>query len=78
MIISVGYRVNSKNATVFRRWANRILKDDIVKGHATNNSISSKKHEELCHLVQIIVRAVNSQPRLTIGESYKLISVVSD
>lgn len=32
MIISVGYRVNSKNATKFRQWANRILKEYLIKG----------------------------------------------
>lgn len=32
MIISVGYRVNSKNATKFRQWASRILKEYLIKG----------------------------------------------
>ena len=35
-ILSVGYRVNSINATMFRRWANRVLKDYILKGYAIN------------------------------------------
>jgi hypothetical protein len=35
-ILSVGYRVNSINATMFRRWANRVLKDYILKGYAVN------------------------------------------
>ena len=35
MILSVGYRVNSKNAVLFRRWANSILKEYLLKGHAT-------------------------------------------
>ncbi|GHV69668.1 hypothetical protein FACS1894199_18680 [Bacteroidia bacterium] len=35
-ILSVGYRVNSINATMFRRWANRILKEYILKGYALN------------------------------------------
>ena len=35
-ILSVGYRVNSKNATHFRRWANQVLKDYILKGYAVN------------------------------------------
>jgi hypothetical protein len=33
-ILSVGYRVNSKNATAFRIWANRVLKDYLIKGYA--------------------------------------------
>ena len=36
MIISVGYRVKSKRGIEFRRWANDILKQYIIKGHAIN------------------------------------------
>ena len=36
MIISVGYRVNSINATLFRRWATKILRDYLLKGYAIN------------------------------------------
>ena len=36
MIISVGYRVNSKRGIAFRRWANKILKDYLIKGYAVN------------------------------------------
>ena len=32
MILSIGYRVNSKNATRFRQWANQVLKDYLLKG----------------------------------------------
>ncbi len=35
-ILSIGYRVNSKNATQFRIWANRVLKEYLVKGYAIN------------------------------------------
>ncbi|MCD7925909.1 MAG: virulence RhuM family protein [Bacteroides sp.] len=40
-IISVGYRVNSKNATLFRRWANQVLKDYLLKGYAINQRLNS-------------------------------------
>ena len=36
MILSVGYRVNSKRGIAFRRWANRVLKDYVVQGYAIN------------------------------------------
>ena len=36
-ILSVGYRVNSKNATLFRRWANSVLKDYMLKGYSLNH-----------------------------------------
>lgn len=35
-ILSIGYRVNSKNATLFRRWANQVLKEYMLKGYAVN------------------------------------------
>jgi hypothetical protein len=38
-ILSVGYRVNSMNATSFRRWASRIIKDYLLKGYAINQRI---------------------------------------
>ena len=40
-IISVGYRVISKNATLFRRWASQVLKDYLLKGHVINQRISN-------------------------------------
>ena len=39
-IISVGYRVNSVNATLFRRWATRILRDYLLKGYALNTRMN--------------------------------------
>ena len=49
-ILSVGYRVNSKNATLFRRWANKVLKEYLLKGHAINYRLEQmdtrlQKHE---------------------------------
>ncbi len=39
MILSVGYRVNSTNATRFRQWANRVLKDYMLRGYAVNQRL---------------------------------------
>ncbi len=38
-ILSVGYRVNSKNATLFRRWATKIIKDYMLRGYAVNQRL---------------------------------------
>ena len=38
-ILSVGYRVNSKNATIFRRWANTVLKEYLLRGYAVNRRL---------------------------------------
>ena len=49
MIISVGYRVKSQRGIEFRRWANRVLKDYIIKGYAIND----KRLEALQKTVEI-------------------------
>jgi len=41
MILSVGYRVNSKNAVIFRRWANVVLKEHLLRGFTLNHRFSS-------------------------------------
>ena len=39
MILSVGYRVNSKRGIAFRKWANNVLKQYILKGYAINEKL---------------------------------------
>lgn len=41
MILSIGYRVNSKNATRFRQWANNVLKDYLLKGYSINHRLQT-------------------------------------
>lgn len=55
MIISVGYRVKSQRGVEFRRWANSILKDYILKGYAVNNNRISQLNE----VVRIMKRTDN-------------------
>ena len=60
-ILSVGYRVNSKNATIFRRWSNKILKEYMLKGYAVNQRLLAiedridrrlQEHTEQIHELQ--------------------------
>lgn len=44
-ILSVGYRVNSRNATLFRRWANGVLKDYLLKGYSVNQRLNDMGKE---------------------------------
>jgi hypothetical protein len=44
-ILSVGYRVNSKNATQFRIWANKVLKEYLLKGYAVNQRFERLEHK---------------------------------
>jgi hypothetical protein len=54
MIISVGYRVKSKRGVEFRRWANNVLKQYLIKGYAVNDKIHKKQIGELRQLVQVL------------------------
>jgi len=45
MIISVGYRVNSKRGVKFRQWANSVLKDYLLKGYVVNQRIAALEHQ---------------------------------
>ena len=69
VIISVGYRVKSQRGVEFRRWANSVLKDYILRGYAVND----KRISQLGQMVQIMKRAENqldAQQVLSVVESY--------
>ena len=78
VILSVGYRVNSKNATRFRQWANRVLKDYLVKGYAVNECIRKEQIGELRQLVGMLGRTIQNQPILSTDETNALFEVVTD
>lgn len=78
MIISVGYRVNSKNATSFRRWATSVLKQYLIKGYAINQQIKLDRYNELKDVVRLMSRAVGLQDKVTTDEYSGLFNVISD
>ncbi len=60
-IISVGYRINSKQATQFRIWATSILRDYITKGYALNQKrLQEKGYTELESAINLVKKAINS------------------
>ena len=78
MIISVGYRVNSKRGVKFRQWANRVLKEYLVKGYVINERIRKEQLGELRRLVQVASRAISNQEVAKTVESQDLLNVVVD
>ena len=78
MIISVGYRVNTKRGIRFRQWANGVLKQYLVKGYAINENIRKQQIAELRQLVQVVGRAIQQQPAKSTDESNALFDVVVD
>ncbi|KKB51940.1 hypothetical protein HMPREF1212_02678 [Parabacteroides sp. HGS0025] len=78
VIISVGYRVKSLRGTQFRIWANKILKDYLIKGYAINNKIKLERYQELKDMVHILGNTLKKQEQLTSEQSKGLLAVVTD
>ncbi len=78
VIISVGYRVKSQRGTQFRIWANRVLKEYLVKGYAVNERIHKEQIGELRQLVGMLGRTIQNQPLLSTDETNALFDVVND
>ena len=78
VIISVGYRVKSQRGTQFRIWANKVLKDYLVKGYAVNKALTEQRYSELKQLVAVLGRTVKAQEALTSEDALNLVAVVTD
>ena len=78
VIISVGYRVKSKRGVQFRQWANRVLKDYLVKGYAINEDIKVERYNELKEVVRLMSRALTLQEKATETEYSGLFNVITD
>ena len=78
VIISVGYRVKSKRGTAFRIWANKVLKQYLMKGYAVNERMRKEQIGELRQLVGMLGRTIQNQPLLSNDETDALFKVVTD
>ena len=65
VIISVGYRVKSQKGTQFRIWANKILKEYLMKGYAVNEKILKEKNAELTTQLQALSMLIINEIPLT-------------
>jgi prophage maintenance system killer protein/prophage antirepressor-like protein len=74
VIISVGYRVKSQNGTKFRKWANKILKDYMIKGYSVNN----KRLEYLEKTIKLIDIAGRIDTELKGSEAQTIIKVINN
>lgn len=78
VIISVGYRVKSKRGVQFRQWANKVLKEYLVKGYAINKDIQIERYNELKEVVRLMSRAITLQEKATAMEYSGLFNVITD
>ena len=74
VIISVGYRVKSKNGVIFRKWANKVLKDYMIKGYAVNQ----KRLEYLEKTIKLIDIAGRIDTELKGSEAQEIIKVINN
>lgn len=74
MIISVGYRVKSKNGIAFRKWANKIIKDYMIKGYAVNQ----KRLEYLEKTVKLIDIATRIEDELKDSDAKDVLKVINE
>jgi len=72
VIISVGYHVKSKNGIIFRKWANKVLKDYLLKGYVVNQ----KRLEYLEKTIQLIDIAGRIDEKLDGDEAQEIIKVI--
>ncbi len=78
IIISVGYRVKSQRGVLFRQWANKVLKEFLIKGYVVNERIRREQIGELRQLVGMLGRTIQNQPLLSSDETNAIFEVVTD
>ena len=78
VIISVGYRVRSQRGTQFRIWANRVLKQVLIKGYAVHHQLTEQKYKELSQMVQLLGRTIETHKPLSPDDYESLFGVVAD
>lgn len=77
MITSVGYRVKSQRGTQFRIWANKVLKDYLIKGYAINQQVKIEQLEDLKSTVRLLSNVIEHK-QLTLDEANGLLRVITD
>lgn len=77
VIISVGYRVNSKRGTQFRIWANSVLKEYLIKGYAINQNAKTEQLEDLKKTVKLLSNVIDAKT-LSADEATGLLRVITD
>ena len=77
MITSVGYRVKSQQGTQFRIWANKVLKEYLIKGYAVKDNIKLEQYEDLKHTIKVLANVLDHKT-LECSEATGLLRVVTD
>ncbi len=77
MITSIGYRVKSQHGTQFRIWANKVLKEYLIKGYTINQQVNTEQLIDLKNTVRLLSNVIEHK-RLTLDEANGLLRVITD
>jgi len=75
LILSVGYRVNSKVATKFRQWATKTLRQHIIKGYTINRKQIAKNYKEFLQVVESVKKLLPQGDQLKAQDALELIKL---
>ena len=75
MILSVGYRVNSKKATIFRRWATKVLRKHILEGYTVNRRLISRNYRSFTKALEDVKRYLPVSDNLKTSDVLELVKM---
>lgn len=77
VIISIGYRVKSQQGTQFRIWANKVLKDYLIKGFAINQQVKITQLEEAIDSIKALT-AIATRNEITDNQAHDILQIIKD
>lgn len=78
MILSIGYRVNSKTATKFRQWATQTLKQYITKGYSINQKVLAQNYDEFLKAIETVKTLIPVNSEVKTGDALELVKFFAE
>jgi prophage maintenance system killer protein/prophage antirepressor-like protein len=78
MILSIGYRVNSKTATRFRQWATQTLKQYITKGYSINKKVLAQNYDEFLKAIETVKTLIPVNSEVKTGDALELVKFFAE
>lgn len=78
MILSIGYRVNSKQATIFRQWATKVLRQHIINGYTINPARIKNNYQEFMAAVADLKKLLPAGAKIKNADVLELVSAFAD
>jgi hypothetical protein len=78
MILSIGYRVNSKTATKFRQWATQTLKQHITKGYSINKKVLAQNYDEFLKAIETVKTLIPANSEVKTSDALELVKLFAE